>query len=179
MSAYNLDLVPTILNDGLSFSDHYPFWQNHYPGILAIEDWTYHTPYYHTTNDRLSTLNMDYYTEFTKAALATYAHIGCLMEGELGGMVNNTLSGTPVSGAEVIVQPLDDDPWITHTGADGSYTLPLYAGDYTVSVSAPGYVSPAPVDAQITEDDLTQLDFSLQPTTGSVYYFPLIYATAP
>ena len=54
VTAYQLNLVPTILNDGLSFSDHYPFWQYGFPGILAIEDWSHHTPYYHTTNDRLA-----------------------------------------------------------------------------------------------------------------------------
>jgi hypothetical protein len=80
ISAYQIPLTPKILQDGLSFSDHSPFWDRGYAAILAIEDWDDHTPYYHTTNDQLKNLNMPYYTNFTKAALATFAHMGCLIE---------------------------------------------------------------------------------------------------
>ena len=64
-------------------SDNKSFWDEGYPSILAIEDYIGgdFTPYYHTVNDRLSTLNMAYFTEFTKAAIGTFAHMaGCLAE---------------------------------------------------------------------------------------------------
>lgn len=80
VSTYGLPLTPLILQDGKSFSDHSSFWAYGYPAIMAIEDWTDHTPYYHTTSDQLETLNMAYYTAFTKAALATFAQMGCLVE---------------------------------------------------------------------------------------------------
>ncbi len=80
VSAYGIPLTPLVLQDGKSFSDHSSFWAEGYPAIMAIEDWTDHTPYYHTTGDKLGTLNMSYYTNFTKAALATFAHMGCLIE---------------------------------------------------------------------------------------------------
>ncbi len=80
VSTYGLPLTPLILQDGKSFSDHSSFWAYGYPAIMAIEDWTDHTPYYHTTADQLETLNMAYYTAFTKAALATFAQMGCLVE---------------------------------------------------------------------------------------------------
>jgi hypothetical protein len=176
--AYQLNLDPVILNDSLSFSDHYPFWQNGFPGILAIEDWAHHTPYYHTTNDRLSSLNMGYYTEFTKAALATYAHIGCLQQGELAGTVRATPGGAPIAGAIVTVQSQDDDPWITSTQADGSYQLPLYAGDYTVTVSAPGYLEPDPSSPQIVHDTVTTLDLEMPALTTNIF-LPLILASEP
>ena len=80
ISAYQIPLTPQVVQDGLSFSDHYPFWNQGYSAILAIEDWDDHTPYYHTTNDQLENLNIPSYPTFPKAALATFAHMGCLIE---------------------------------------------------------------------------------------------------
>ncbi len=80
INAYQIPLIPQIIQDGLSFSDHSSFWKRGYPALLAIEDWDDHTPYYHSVNDRLKNLNMPYYTNFTRAALATFAHMGCLIE---------------------------------------------------------------------------------------------------
>jgi hypothetical protein len=169
VSAYQLNLSPVILNDNLSFSDHYPFWQNGFPGILAIEDWSHHTPYYHTTNDRLSTLNMGYYTEFTKAALGTYAHIGCLQQGDLAGSVREAVGGAPIVGALVTVQSPQEEPWTANTGTDGSYAMPLFAGDYTVTVSATGYAGQEPVNAHIVDDTQTTVNFELQSLTMDVF----------
>jgi hypothetical protein len=78
IAAYQIDLTPVVLQDGESASDHYSFWQKGYPAILAIEDWSDHTPFYHKTADRLQTLDMAYYTRFVKAAVGTLAHLGCL-----------------------------------------------------------------------------------------------------
>jgi hypothetical protein len=179
VDAYQLNLIPSILRDNLSFSDHYPFWQNGYPGILAIEDWSDHTPFYHTTNDRLSTLNMDFYTEFAKAALATYAHMGCLLQGRLAGTVRDSANGMPVPGAVVTVQAEGDAPWVASTLADGSYQLPLYAGDYTVTISANGYQETRPVETQILHDTTTTLDFDLLAPWTSFIYLPLIGKGVP
>jgi hypothetical protein len=78
IAAYQLDLTPLVVQDAESASDHYSFWQNGYPAILAIEDWSDHTPYYHKTTDRLQTLDMAYYTRMVKAAVGALAHLGCL-----------------------------------------------------------------------------------------------------
>lgn len=76
VTAYNLDLTTQIVQDGLSWSDHYPFWSYGYFAILAMEDKDGDfTPYYHRPTDRLSTLNMDYLTEFIKGAVGTVAHL--------------------------------------------------------------------------------------------------------
>ena len=78
ITAYNLQLTPLVIQDAESASDHASFWQNGFPAILAIEDWTDHTPYYHKTTDRLQTLDMAYFTQFVKAAVGTLAHLSCL-----------------------------------------------------------------------------------------------------
>jgi hypothetical protein len=83
VTAYGLNLVPTkYTNDSLgNRSDNKSFWDKGYPSILAIEDYYGDfTPYYHTANDRISTLDMAYYTNYVKAALATFVHLsGCLI----------------------------------------------------------------------------------------------------
>jgi len=43
--------------------------------VLVIEDWDDHTPYMHMTGDRISTLDLDYYVETTRAVIATIAHL--------------------------------------------------------------------------------------------------------
>ena len=59
-------------------SDQWSFLEQGYPAFLAIEDMDDFTPYYHTTLDTLSTLDLDYYVDYTRAAVATIAHLGQL-----------------------------------------------------------------------------------------------------
>jgi PKD repeat protein len=65
-----------------NYSDNKSFWDEGYAAILAIDDNDNFTPYYRTTNDELTTLNMPYFAEFVKASLGTLAHLsGCECEG--------------------------------------------------------------------------------------------------
>jgi PKD repeat protein len=69
-------LEPLLDPDGISASDHYSFWVEGIPGILAIEDdLNDFNAYYHTANDKLDKLNLGYFTNFVKAALGTTAHL--------------------------------------------------------------------------------------------------------
>ncbi|MBK9964465.1 MAG: Zn-dependent exopeptidase M28 [Holophagales bacterium] len=69
-------LIPIDDPDGITASDHSPFWNKGWPAILGIEDDVDDfTPYYHTTGDTLATQNRAYYTSFAKAAVATAAHL--------------------------------------------------------------------------------------------------------
>ncbi len=163
ISAYGFNLTPYILQDGLGFSDHAPFWYKGYPAILAIEDWTDHTPYYHTTNDRLASLNMPYFTEFVKASLATFAHMGCLLEGTLTGVVRDALTNNPLPGAMIRASTEGARSWATFSGADGSYVLPLPPGDYELYVTLPLYQPGVQSGVQIVHTQTTPLDLFLQP----------------
>jgi len=80
VTAYQLNLEPQIFQDGMGYSDHDSFWDYGFPAILAIEDDDDFTPYYHTINDTLATLNLTYFRDFVKASLGTLAHMGCLSE---------------------------------------------------------------------------------------------------
>jgi Zn-dependent M28 family amino/carboxypeptidase len=79
VGAYGLDLVPEIVANGTGSSDHASFWDYGYPAILGIEDYYPNkhdfNPYYHTADDQLQYLDMDYFADFVKASLATFAHM--------------------------------------------------------------------------------------------------------
>ncbi len=76
VAAYGVSLTPIIDPDGISASDHYPFWQAGYPALLAIEDDVDDfNDFYHTVNDNLSHVNLVYFTNFVKASVGTAAHL--------------------------------------------------------------------------------------------------------
>jgi hypothetical protein len=82
---YELNLAPQIVPNGIARSDHGSFWDYGYPAILGIEDYDPNghdfNPYYHSQQDLLEHLNVDYFTEFVKASVGTLAHMGCLRPG--------------------------------------------------------------------------------------------------
>jgi hypothetical protein len=64
-----------IVNASFTYSDHAPFWDRGYVALLGIEDEPIRNPYYHTTNDRLDTLNMTFCRGSAAAALALLAEL--------------------------------------------------------------------------------------------------------
>ena len=82
VDAYDLQLVPEVVPDGIGASDHASFWRYGYAAILGIEDYyprpADFNPHYHTDQDRLDALDLEYLVEYAKAAIATFAHMGCL-----------------------------------------------------------------------------------------------------
>jgi hypothetical protein len=65
-------LIPVMA--GLSYrSDHFPFQQAGYPAIFVHEGGPH--PNYHTVDDRLINLEMDYATEVVRVVLATVLHL--------------------------------------------------------------------------------------------------------
>ena len=73
-TTYALGLTPEKITAGsTTASDHASFWAVGYPAILGIEDFQDFTPYYHTVNDRVTTVDPGYFTRFAKAAVGTVA----------------------------------------------------------------------------------------------------------
>jgi len=175
ISTYAIELDPKIMKDGKSFSDHAAFWEQGYPAILAIEDWADHTPHYHKTSDQLETLNMFYYTEFAKAAIATFAHIGCIQKGELSGTVTDADTGEPIAGAYVEAILEDGRSWWTNTQPDGTYQLTLMPAKYTIFVAATQFYSERYENIEIINEQHILQNFSLSP--GNILipnYLPLL-----
>lgn len=90
-NTYTFNLKPPIIvNPGTTFSDHSRFWNAGYAAVLIGESWETddQTPFYHTSNDRLATLDLPYFHELTKLALAYTATKGNLLG------IDNTIATT-------------------------------------------------------------------------------------
>jgi hypothetical protein len=169
IDAYSIDLIPQISTSGTCCSDHVPFLNNGYAAILGIEDWSDHTPYYHTTNDLLDSLNLDYFTDFVRASIGTFAHMASCMipteSGYLQGHVSQVEEGPPIEGAEVTM--VSDTGWEAYTTTDSSgyYTSTVDIGTYTVTVSAEEYIPSTVAGVEVLTDTVTTLDFTLVPVS--------------
>ena len=77
VGVYGLNLFPERFSDRwpINASDQWSFLEQGYPAFLAIEDMHDSTPEYHQATDRLATLDLDYYADFTRAAIAAVAHL--------------------------------------------------------------------------------------------------------
>jgi len=75
IGAYDLRLIPDRFAGGGGASDQGSFLVYGYPAILAIEDLDDFNPHYHQVSDRVSALDLDYYADVTRAAVATITYL--------------------------------------------------------------------------------------------------------
>ena len=171
IDVYDLDLIPQIVENGATFSDHSRFWDRGYAAIMGIEDYYNASerpaeprdwnPNYHTVNDRLSTLNLTYFREYARAALAAFVHLAEPLR---------EISGTVMS-LETVMLPLPAE--VTAVGVKGSfsatatmtgeYAVPVPAGRYTVTAALPGYAPQTFTDVAVITGTGVRLDFALAP----------------
>jgi Zn-dependent M28 family amino/carboxypeptidase len=76
---YDLKLTPERFDTSGGPSDHGSFIERGYPAILVIEDMDDFSPYWHKITDRVSTLDLGYYADVTRAAVAAIAHLAVLV----------------------------------------------------------------------------------------------------
>jgi|GEM_PF-2789445 len=162
VNVYSLSsgLSPIIDADGETRSDHSPFWSNGYSAILGIEDDLYDmTPYYHTTSDTVSTLNMTYFTNFVKASVGTAAHLALRDDGTLIA----DFTASPTFGAVPLTVNFTDlsvgaTSWSWDFGDTGTSTdkNPVYTytavGTYTVTLTV---TNASGSDTEIKTDYIT------------------------
>lgn len=74
---YNLLVNPLIQLPGITYSDHSKFWDNGYPAVLMIEEYSGgdFNPYYHTEADRIAILNMPFFHEMAKLSIGSLASL--------------------------------------------------------------------------------------------------------
>jgi len=94
---------------------------------------------------------------------------GCPVNGGgttgITGTVTNATTGDPVAGAAVSVDPAPEHGGTATTAADGTYTIELAAGDYTVSVADDRFEAASNM-ATVTRG-ATTVNFSLTPTAAA------------
>ncbi|MBN1314435.1 MAG: M28 family peptidase [Anaerolineales bacterium] len=184
VEVYDMDLVPHILSNGVSASDHSSFWNYGYPAILAIEYYSGgdFNPYYHSTNDRLENLNLPYMTEMVKASVGSMAHMSnCIRRDNLGvlnGRVTDASTGGFLPGVDIAIAPAGRQAISIETGAGGFYTATVPAGEYELEASMPGYLSIITTATVVTGQVATR-DFSLTPVPILDYYPDQITASVP
>ena len=166
VSAYNLNLRPEFLVDNMlgNYSDNKSFWDKGYAAILAIEDYDDFTPYYHSVNDRLDTLDLDYFVEAVRASVGTFAHMGCMVStGLLSGTVTTMDTGLPVSAT--VTAGASGYTFTAATDSAGRYSLTLPVDTYTVWAESvlPDYLPVMIPEVSILTDTITLQDFALTP----------------
>jgi Zn-dependent M28 family amino/carboxypeptidase len=67
--------VRRIVDASFIYSDHSPFWDQGYSAFCAIEDADVTSPYYHTPDDTVDTLNFDFFEDAARTALAVMSDL--------------------------------------------------------------------------------------------------------
>ncbi len=95
-----IDLTANVVDPGTPQSDHKPFWDEGFTALLLGEAWSTgdRTPHWHLPTDRISTLDLDYYHDMVKLAMAytaTKAGLNTLSVAEFDGL-NVNLFPNPI-----------------------------------------------------------------------------------
>jgi hypothetical protein len=181
---YGLDLKPEVIKNGTQRSDHASFWDYGMASILIIEDFyplstSDFNPYYHTQQDTLNNLrDTQFFTNMVKAAVASLAHLGCLVEegrGEVVGFLYDRETGSPIAGASVTFHnPLWGYTHSTRSGEDGYFHHSLVSGIHQMVIIAPGYAAEYYENLFIEKDVIHSLNFTLEYIYDSSIYLPLL-----
>jgi Zn-dependent M28 family amino/carboxypeptidase len=180
IAAYDLELTPDILVDVWigDYSDNKSFWDQGYAAILAIEDEDDFTPYYHTVNDTLQTLDLEYLTEFVRAGVGALAHLANLADtGTLSGQVTNGATGLPLPATVTASAPFDwthDAPgrvYTTTSDASGYYSLTLQAYTFTLYAQAIGadYQLAVVTNVVVLANETTVRDLMIEPWSYQIF----------
>lgn len=105
-SLYGLGITTDIINPGAPYSDHSSFWNNDFAAVLIIEEYYGgdFNPYYHTEQDRIAILNLEYFHEMSKLCIGTVAQKSAL-DVNVGF---NPISGNAISDFRVYPNPATD-----------------------------------------------------------------------
>lgn len=173
VNAYELNLIPVTYTDKSigNYSDNKSFWDKGYTSIVVSEDYYGDTsPYYHESGDRLSTLDMAYYTDLVKASLATFVHFtGCMLT-EPTPTLEPTLTGTP---SETIT-PTDtphpsDTPTITPSPTDTGTPTDTPTRTDTPTITATPTVTDTPTETPTPTNTPTSTPTYTPPPGAQIY----------
>ncbi len=137
LSSSGLNLNANVVIPGSPASDHFWFWSNGFPAIFVGESWSNNdqTPNYHTANDRVADLDMDYFADITRLTLAFMATNGGLLA--VDNSVNMTATTLTASQAGASYQWLDCNNDNTPIPSETNQSfIPSSNGNYAVQITS-------------------------------------------
>jgi subtilisin-like proprotein convertase family protein len=128
-------------------SDHASFWNAGYPAMLAIEDWYDFNEFYHSPQDDIDILNMDYYVSMLRASLANIAaqawdqRINLEHDAVISGNSTDTREAVLVVNSSQSIDKDNFPPRLYYSVNDGpfEFVLPISAEDNTFTFMIPGF----------------------------------------
>ena len=142
LNSYTFDLSVVEVNPGTTSSDHASFWfvgnfpDDAFTAVLLGESWETNdqTPFFHSSGDRYSTLDLPYFYELTKLTTAYMATVGGLVG------VDNTITQTGATltsnEATASYQWINCDTSSPVSGATSQSYSPSVSGNYAVEITS-------------------------------------------
>lgn len=136
LNSYTFDLSVITVNPGTFASDHSSFWVNGYSAVLLGESWETNdqTPFYHTSGDRVATLDIPYFHELTKLVTAYMATAGGLVN--IDNSVSQTATMLTANQDSVSYQWIDCNTDTSIPGAISQSFVPSSNGTYAVEITS-------------------------------------------
>lgn len=142
LNSYSFDLSVVEVNPGTVNSDHASFWavgnfpEDAYSAVLLGESWETNdqTPFYHTSGDRFSTLDLPYFYELTKLTTAYMATVGGLIGVDNG--VSQTVTMLTADQNSASYQWINCDTNAPISGATSQSYTPTVSGNYAVEITS-------------------------------------------
>lgn len=159
LSTYNFNLNVNVVNPGTTASDHSRFWNQGYSAVLVGESWENddETPFYHTSGDRFSTLDLPYFHELAKLIMSYMVTKGSLVS------VDNSLT----VGSSTLTSNMDNASyqWVNCstnlpvTSEVSQSFSPSASGSYAVEVTVGSCTEVSPcVDFTSLDSDAFKLN---------------------
>ncbi|MBZ0263210.1 carboxypeptidase regulatory-like domain-containing protein [bacterium] len=134
-------------------------------GRVAPTDTSYHMILMHMNNhyegvyEALLNIESNAEDQLTTVAVTfTLGHPGFLM-----GTVTDTETGEPIENVEIVVYDSEGEFYRnTFTDSDGLYSLSLNEAEYTVEAVSPLYLEIEPVEVNIVESEVSELNFEIE-----------------
>lgn len=142
LNTYSFNLSVIEVNPGTINSDHASFWavgnfpEDAYSAVLLGESWETNdqTPFYHTSGDRFSTLDLPYFHELTKLTTAYMATVGGLVDVDNG--ISQTVTMLTADQASAAYQWINCDTNTPISGATSQSYMPTVSGNYAVEITS-------------------------------------------
>ncbi|WP_026754812.1 M28 family peptidase [Sediminibacter sp. Hel_I_10] len=138
LDTYDFNLSVIEVNPGTFASDHSSFWAQGYSAVLLGESWETddETPFYHSSNDRVATLDLPYYHELVKLVTGYITTKATLLP--IDNTVTQTETTLTANQGSASYQWINAELNLPISGATNQTLMPTENGTYTVEITLNG-----------------------------------------